>query len=218
MVTVEAAVALCAFVTVLAMVLAGMSMVLDQIRCTDAAREAARLVAMGARSEVADAVSQIAAPGATFSVTTRDDGIVVDVRDPAANGLLPGVHVSADAYAVPEPGTADDNPAVDGSPPAGNSPPADRSANAGSAGAGGSERMNSGANGGRTGAGGDAGNGGAAGKDSAADEQGGSGGRPGTRGGAGSGGRDGNGGGSGQENGSGGAADRLSRPTGGDGR
>jgi len=49
MVTIEAAVALCAFVTVLAMVLAGVSMVLDQIRCVDAAREAARLVA-GANS------------------------------------------------------------------------------------------------------------------------------------------------------------------------
>lgn len=107
MVTVEAAIALCAFVTVLAMTLAGMATVLDQLRCTDAAREAARLVARGERSEAADAVRRIAPGGATFTVTDDGDGIVVDVRDPAAGGLLPGVHVVADAYAVPEP-DADD--------------------------------------------------------------------------------------------------------------
>jgi Flp pilus assembly protein TadG len=114
MVTVEAAIALCAFVTVLAMVLAGMSMVLDQIRCTDAAREAARLVARGEQDHAADAVREIAPAGATFVVTAKDEGIVVAVRDPAAaGGLLPGVHVAADAYAVPEPDAVDpeDDPA-----------------------------------------------------------------------------------------------------------
>lgn len=103
MVTVEAAIALCAFVTVLAMVLAGMATMLDQIRCTDAAREAARLVARGDQDLAADAVHKIAPSGATFAVTTEGEGIVVAVRDPAAGGLLPGVHVVADAFAVPEP-------------------------------------------------------------------------------------------------------------------
>jgi Flp pilus assembly protein TadG len=107
MVTVEAAIALCAFVTVLAMVLAGMSTMLDQIRCTDAAREAARLVARGDQDLAADAVHKIAPSGATFAVTTEGEGIVVAVRDPAAGGLLPGVHVVADAFAVPEPDAAD---------------------------------------------------------------------------------------------------------------
>lgn len=107
MVTVEAAIALCAFVTVLAMTLAGMATVLDQLRCTDAAREAARLVARGERDEAADAVGRIAPRGATFTVTDEGEGIVVDVRDPAAGGLLPGVHVDADAYAVPEPDAGD---------------------------------------------------------------------------------------------------------------
>jgi Flp pilus assembly protein TadG len=107
MVTVEAAIALCAFVTVLAMVLAGMSTMLDQIRCTDAAREAARLVARGDQDLAADAVHKIAPSGATFAVTTVGEGIVVAVRDPAAGGLLPGVHVVADAFAVPEPDAAD---------------------------------------------------------------------------------------------------------------
>jgi hypothetical protein len=85
------------------MVLAGVSMVLDELRCTDAAREAARLVARGEQASVADTVHHIAPAGATYTVRSTDEGIVVDVRDPAATGLLPGVHVDADAYAVPEP-------------------------------------------------------------------------------------------------------------------
>lgn len=109
MVTVEAAIALCTFMTVVALVLTGMSMMLDEIRCTDAAREAARLVAMGERSELADVVRRIAPGDATYGVTEKGDGIVVTVTDPAAAGLLPGVRVSADAYAVPEPGASDDS-------------------------------------------------------------------------------------------------------------
>lgn len=42
-VTVEAAIALFALVTVLALSFAGIAAVADQLRCTDAAREAARL-------------------------------------------------------------------------------------------------------------------------------------------------------------------------------
>lgn len=120
MVTVEAAVALCAFVTVLAMVLAGMSMVLAQIRCTDAAREAARLVARGEADRAADAVGRIA-PHAVLSVTTTGDGIHVTVRDPDASGLLPGVHVTADAFAIQEPDAGDSEPG----PPTDTGPPAD---------------------------------------------------------------------------------------------
>jgi hypothetical protein len=109
MVTVEAAVSLCAFVTVLAMVLAGFSMVLEQIRCTDAAGEAARLVARGDVARAADAVTQIA-PHAVLSVATHGDGIRVTVRDPESTSLLPGVHVAADAFAIQEPDSADSEP------------------------------------------------------------------------------------------------------------
>lgn len=108
MVTVEAAIALCAFVTMVAMALGGVATVLDQIRCTDAAREAARLVARGAPDRASDAVGRIA-PGATLTVSTAGDAITVAVREPAAGGLLPGLHVDAEAYAVHEP-TADDPP------------------------------------------------------------------------------------------------------------
>jgi Flp pilus assembly protein TadG len=74
MVTIEAAIALCAFISVLALVLAGMSTVFDQLRCADAAREAARLVARGEPDHAADAVHRIAPPGATYAVTTSGDG------------------------------------------------------------------------------------------------------------------------------------------------
>jgi hypothetical protein len=108
MVTIESAIALTAFITVLAVVLAGVTLVFDQLGCTDAAREAARLVARGEQDGVAAVVEQIAPDGATFTVTTTDDGIVVTVRDPTASRLLPGVHVAAEAFAVPEPDADDD--------------------------------------------------------------------------------------------------------------
>jgi hypothetical protein len=107
MVTIEAAIALCAFISVLALVLAAMSMVFDQLRCIDAAREAARLVARGEQDGAADVVHRIAPPDATYSVTTSGDGIVVAVRDP--DSLLPGVDLHAEAYAVQEP-TGDNEP------------------------------------------------------------------------------------------------------------
>jgi hypothetical protein len=123
MVTIEAAVALCAFVTVLAMVLAGVSMVLDQIRCIDAAREAARLVARGEQDRAADAVRRIGPPRATRSITTSGDAITVVVTDPAGGSMLPGVHVHGEAYAVREPD--DPDPTTSGRPtadPAGQTP------------------------------------------------------------------------------------------------
>lgn len=109
MVTVEAAIALCAFIAVLAMALAGVSVVLDQIRCTDAAREAARLVARGEQDRASDAVHQIVS-GATMSVDSKGDAITVTVQEPVV-GLLPDVRVRADAYAIREP---DDPPTTNG--------------------------------------------------------------------------------------------------------
>lgn len=114
MVTVEAAVSLCAFVTVLAMALAGLSLVLDQIRCTDAAREAARLVARGESALAGEAVTRIAPDGSTLAVATSGDQITVDVRGPGAGGLLPGVRVDAEAFAIAEPDTAEPDTAEPG--------------------------------------------------------------------------------------------------------
>lgn len=103
-VTVEAAIALFALVAVLALSLAGMAAVADQVRCTDAAREAARLVARGEPARAGEAVERIAPSGARWEVATEPDGISVTVRAEPIGGLLPGVSLRADAFAVPEPG------------------------------------------------------------------------------------------------------------------
>ncbi|RZS41256.1 TadE-like protein [Herbihabitans rhizosphaerae] len=103
-VTVEAALALAAFVVVLAMALAGIVAVSDQLRCTDAAREAARLVARGEAEKAREAVDAIAPGGASLDVRWDGDRIRVHVAAEPVTGLLPGVRVSAEAFAVAEPG------------------------------------------------------------------------------------------------------------------
>lgn len=105
-VTVEAAIALSALVAVLALSLSGIAAVADQVRCTDAAREAARLLARGEPELAGEAVDRIAPAGASWSVATGSGGITVTVRAEPVGGLLPGVSLRADAFAVPEPGVA----------------------------------------------------------------------------------------------------------------
>lgn len=103
MVTVEAAIALAAFVVVVVFAIAGVVAVLDQIRCTDAAREAARLVARGEPDRVTDAVHRIAPDQARVTVSVVADEVNVEVSTRAAGGLLPGLKIGAHAYAVAEP-------------------------------------------------------------------------------------------------------------------
>lgn len=103
-VTVEAALALVALVAVLAFGLAGVAAAADQVRCTDAAREAARVAARGENGRVADVVARIAPPGARWDVRSDADGITVVVRADPASGLLPWLTIGAEAFAVPEPG------------------------------------------------------------------------------------------------------------------
>lgn len=105
-VTVEAAVALISLVAVLAFGLAGVAAVGDQLRCADAAREAARLAARGEPETARDAAQRIAPSGAQLDMNATSTGISVTVRVEPAGGLLPGIEVSADAYAVPEPDVA----------------------------------------------------------------------------------------------------------------
>lgn len=106
MVTVEAAIALCAFITVLGLALAAIAAVTDQLRCTDAAREAARLTARGERDRAHAAAAQIAPRGANISIQTDGDTIAVEVTATPVGGLLPGLRLTGQAYAVAEPGTA----------------------------------------------------------------------------------------------------------------
>jgi len=104
--TVEAALAVCGVVVVLAMALAGSAAVLAQLRCTDAAREAARLVARGEPERAEEAARRIGPAGARIAVTVNADEVIVAVRVQPGGGILPGLSVGAEAMAVLEPGVA----------------------------------------------------------------------------------------------------------------
>ena len=103
-VTVEAALALCSLVVVLALVLAAVSAVAAQLRCVDAAREAARLTARGEQDRAEDLALRIAPRGAIVQVTVRGDEVTARVSADPIAGLLPGIEVGAEAAAVLEPG------------------------------------------------------------------------------------------------------------------
>jgi Flp pilus assembly protein TadG len=111
MVTVEAAVAMSAFVVALGMAMAAIVAVTDQLRCTDAAREAARLTARGEQDRARAAAERIAPKGAAVAIRVDGDTIDVEVEAAPAAGLLPGLRVSGHAYAVAEPGAAGDEQA-----------------------------------------------------------------------------------------------------------
>lgn len=101
--TVEAALGVCAVVAVLALALGGSAAVLAQLRCTDAAREAARLVARGEPQQAESVARRVAPSGARVAIRVQGDEVVVEVSaEPAA--VLPGLSVRAEAMAVLEPG------------------------------------------------------------------------------------------------------------------
>jgi hypothetical protein len=104
-VTVEAALGLAGLTVVTVLLLAGLTVLTGQLRCTDAAREAARLLARGQPQEAAAAVHAIAPPGAALDIRQAGEAITVKVTAQPAGGLLPAVHLNATAYAVAEPGT-----------------------------------------------------------------------------------------------------------------
>ena len=103
MVTVETAICLGGVLIVLALVLAGLSALLGQIQCTDAAREAARLVARGEIDQAKQVAARIAPSGSTVTITVTEDTVAVVVAANPIGGLLPGVSMHAEAYAVREP-------------------------------------------------------------------------------------------------------------------
>jgi len=102
-VTVEAAIAMAAFVLLLAMALGGTAAMADQVRCVDAAREAARLTARGEQEAAHAAAKRIAPKNAEVTITMNGEHIEVQVEATPAGGLLPGVHLHAEAFAVREP-------------------------------------------------------------------------------------------------------------------
>ncbi|MEA5359265.1 TadE family type IV pilus minor pilin [Amycolatopsis sp., V23-08] len=104
-VTVEAALGLAGLTVVTVLLLAALTSLMAQLSCTDAAREAARLVARGQPHEAEAAVHQIAPPGATLEVQHSDGEITVSVAANPADCLLPAINPRATAYALAEPGT-----------------------------------------------------------------------------------------------------------------
>lgn len=86
---------------VLVACLAGLSAMAVQVRCIDAAREAARLAARGDRA-AAVAVAQRVGPGGAV-VEVRDDGDFIVATVSARSPLWLGVPITAEAVSAREP-------------------------------------------------------------------------------------------------------------------
>ncbi len=100
MATVEAAYAIAALVVAVLLAVGAIGGVTAQIRCTDAAREAARLTAAGDDS-AGQVAKRMAGEGAVVAVSVQGERVVARVRTSVA--LLPGLVVSAQAVAAKEP-------------------------------------------------------------------------------------------------------------------
>ena len=81
---------------------AGLTAVAMQVRCIDAAREAARLAARGDETAAGVAARGVGPAGASLQLR-RDGGFVVATVS-GRSRLLPGVVITADAVAAAEPG------------------------------------------------------------------------------------------------------------------
>ena len=100
--TVEAALALCSLVLVLVLAIGAVAAAGAQLRCMDAAREAARLVARGEPDRARHAAEAIAPGGARVDIRIVGDEVTVQVSKGVDQ--LPGLTVSARALGVLEPG------------------------------------------------------------------------------------------------------------------
>lgn len=101
MATVEAALGVAALVAVLVLCLAGITAVSMQVRCIDAAREAARLAARGDQRSAVAAAQGVTPTGA--AVELRRDGEFVVATVTARSLLLPMLHIAGSSAAVVEP-------------------------------------------------------------------------------------------------------------------
>ena len=75
-----------------------------QVRCVDAAREAARLAARGDDGSASEAARSIGPAGAVLQL--RRDGEFVIATVTTKSALLPGISIAAQAVAAVEPGHA----------------------------------------------------------------------------------------------------------------
>lgn len=99
----ETAISLSVLIFVLAGVLAAMAAAVGQLRCADAAREAARLAGRGDEHGAVAAVAAIAPDGAELHLGTSGALVVATVSARPVSGALPGVTLRATAYAAREP-------------------------------------------------------------------------------------------------------------------
>jgi hypothetical protein len=98
---VEAALAVAALVALLVLCLAGVTAIATQVRCLDAAREAARLAARGDGAAVVGA-RNVAPAGAAVEVRREGGYIVARVSD--RSPMLPGVVIVGEAVSAAEAG------------------------------------------------------------------------------------------------------------------
>lgn len=89
---------------VLVLCLAGITAVSEQVRCVDAAREAARLAARGDPRSGVLAARRIAPDGARIDVRRDGDFLVATVA--ARSVVLPALDIRARAVAAAEPTTS----------------------------------------------------------------------------------------------------------------
>ncbi|MGD9515626.1 pilus biosynthesis protein TadE [Mycolicibacterium austroafricanum] len=101
MATAEAAFAIVVLVAVLVVCVAGLTAVSMQVRCIDAAREAARLAARGDDASATRVARQIAPARAVVAV--RRDGDFVVARVTAGSAVLPGIVIAAEGVSAVEP-------------------------------------------------------------------------------------------------------------------
>jgi hypothetical protein len=118
---VEAALALSSLVAVMVLVVAAVAGAGAQLRCLDAAREAARLVARGEPDRARQVAAAIAPRDALLRIQVSGDQVDAEVSAAAVPGL-PGLSLSARAIGVLEPAalvSSDTSPAAGepGSPP-----------------------------------------------------------------------------------------------------
>lgn len=106
-VTVEAAIGIGSIVMVLVACLAALGCLVDSLRVTDAAGEAARLAARGDRAGAAAAVVALAPSGAGLDLTAGGSTVTAAVSAQPFGDLLPGVRVRAVAVAANEPDEGD---------------------------------------------------------------------------------------------------------------
>ena len=108
MATAEVAVALPALVVLVAAGMTAVSVLTAQLRCVDAAREAARAAARGEDAAIVRSLAERSGPaGSDVQVTSggREVEVTVSAEADSVGGLLPAVRVQASAVALREPET-----------------------------------------------------------------------------------------------------------------